>query len=64
MKLNNLNQLYVRCSSHRSPIRHASYRANQAEIKLSFCTPPMTIKFTSIQLIYLWYHFSLWYLLS
>nr|DAS04228.1 MAG TPA: hypothetical protein [Caudoviricetes sp.] len=49
MKLNNLNQLYVRCSSHRSPIRYASYHANQAEIKLSFRTPPMTIKFASIQ---------------
>ena len=52
MKLNNLNQLYVRCSSHRSPIRYASYHVNQAEIKLSFRTPPMTIKFASIQLIY------------
>lgn len=52
MKLDNLNQLYVRCSSHRSPIRYASYHANQAEIKLSFRTPPMTIKFASIQLIY------------
>ena len=51
MKLDNLNQLYVRCSSHRSPIRYSSYHANQAEIKLFFCTPPYD-KFVFIQLIY------------